>query len=213
MVPSAERHRRQRTRLLGRDEVRRRHRGVARLADVLVGEVPRRGDRRDHDPRHGSRIRCRHDDADDGPAAAHAVPEAGFVGVHAARHQAVRGDHSSPQPGDHRPGDRAGRVRLRDRRRSRAPVAGDRGDPRRAAGGPRSAVRLVQQAGRQHRPGIPRVARRGDERLDGDVHLRRRARAGEAHRADRRHRQRDRQRARSKASSCQTSSSTCSSCC
>ena len=38
----------------------------------------------------GSRGRRRHDDADDGSAAAHAVPQDRLVGVHAAGHQAVR---------------------------------------------------------------------------------------------------------------------------
>ena len=156
---------------------------VARLADVLLGEVTRGGVGRDHDPRHRARRRRRHDDADDGPAAAHAVPQDRVVGVHAARHQAVRGAGAPAVGRDRRQCDRPRRVRLRDRRRGRASVAGDRRDPRRAAGRPREAVRLVEQDGRQLGPRVPRVARRGDERLGRDVHLRQRARRGEADRA------------------------------
>ena len=74
------------------------------------------------------------------------------------------------------------------------PVAGDRRDPRRAAGRPRQAVRLVEQDGRQLGSRVPREPRRGDERLRRDVHLRQRARRGEALGADRRHRHRDRER-------------------
>ena len=55
-------------------------------------------------------------------------------------------------------GDRPRRVRLRHRHRRRAPAPGDRRDPRRAAGRPREAVRLVEQDGRQLRPRVPRDA-------------------------------------------------------
>ena len=55
-----------------------------------------------------------------------------------------------------RRGDRAGRVRLRDRRRRRAAAPGDRRDDGRSPRGPRPGLRLEQPDGRQRGPRVRR---------------------------------------------------------
>ena len=104
-----------------------------------------------------------HADADDGPAAPHAVPAAREPRVHAAQHPLARGVHRPDRDGDRRQRDRAGRVRLRDRPRRRAAAAGDRRDDGRPAAGPEADLRLVEQDDRQRGPGVrDGRGRRGD---------------------------------------------------
>jgi hypothetical protein len=109
---------------LGRHALRRRETGRARRGHVLVG-------RRHHDPeRYGirPRRRCAPDDDLHGPAGPHAVPPAGGPPLHPEGGQGHGAAPGCLGRGDHRRGDREGRVRPRQRRRRTDAVLRDRRD-------------------------------------------------------------------------------------
>ena len=111
--------------LLGGHQVRRRHRHRARREDLLVRARWRAARR----PGGGHRA----DDAQPGPAAAHAAAEPGGARVHAEGDQGDGAAHPRGRAADRRPPARQRRRhRLRPELRGRAPARGDRRAARRA---------------------------------------------------------------------------------
>ncbi len=144
-------------------EISRRNDVFSSCGELHDPAVQRRHRARGHRPAAGGA-------AEHGPAAAHPAAADHLPRVHAARHRAHprRTERTRPEHRQGRGGHRLGRLRRAGG--LRAAPAGDRRSARRAAGGPRQALPLVERDDRQRRPRVRR--RRRQDVVDGGAHVR-----------------------------------------